>query len=458
MVLIYQKLNQAQPKELSTYDLLWELWERHYAVLIPVIVYLLALQIYVTWKVLKWFFRGARKYVEVVQHDTATVVGAVAPVYVPERAMPGSEWFRHTRPAHQVELRAELTPGEWTLVGQGFRLRDFLVTANHVVEGHAKLRIRADDNYVDVETSHFRQPAETGSDLAVMLLSTVQWSTLQVRQAKIPKLAVSNSTSAFVYHDGLATTGLVSPHRSAPYVVYSGTTRSGCSGAPLGTSTVVYAMVLGAADVNLALDANWIQAMAYQSESTEDILYREIENTARRTGGKVNYKMFNPGEAVVLSRGAYHVLDIEQIPAHIRDLLEYDDGNDRYVKYSAVPSNRSYPESSPRIDLELPSTSAAARMTYDDNASFLDLHSPAVNAGAKLLKTDLNVPSPNTVEVLPPSDSPPLQVGMNGQQQILAQLKEVLNTISKSPDERLRNQLASNAGQQSSIRRRLLNV
>lgn len=440
----YMTINVVE-REQTTMELLEILWHRHSTYIIAVGVYLTTLHLYLIWKIIKWFFRGAKKYVEVVQHDAASIVGSISPIYVPEKAMPGSEWFKHNRPTHQVEIRAELTPGSWTLQGAGFRMRDFLVTAAHVVEGHDKLRIRAGDNFIDVETRDFKYPAETGSDLAVMLLSSVQWSTLQVKQAKIPKIAVNNPTAAFVYHDGMATSGLVTPHRSAPYVVYSGTTRGGCSGAPLGTGSTVYAMVLGAADVNLALDANWIQAMAFTGESTEDILYRELENMAQRSGRKIPYKMFNPGEAVVLARGRYELLDIEQIPDRIRELLEYDDGTDRYVKYSAGTGT-----------VELPSPVISSRVTYNDNDAFLDLRDPAVIAGAKQLKKEFVAPSSSKVEVIPPSDSQSPPKDMDGQQQILALLREVSATISKSPGQTSLNLPESTDGQPLSIRKKLL--
>nr|QXV86565.1 hypothetical protein [Solemoviridae sp.] len=440
----YVTFNQSV-REQTTLELMELLWQRHATYIVAIGVYLGLLHLYLIWKIIKWFFRGAKKYVEVVQHDASSIVGSISPIYLPEKTMPGSEWFKHNRPTHQVEIRAELTPGTWTLQGAGFRMRDFLVTAAHVVEGHDKLRIRAGDNFVDVETRDFKYPAETGSDLAVMLLSSVQWSTLQVKQAKIPKIAVNNPTAAFVYHDGLATTGLVTPHRSAPYVIYSGTTRGGCSGAPLGTGNTVYAMVLGAADVNLALDANWIQAMAFTGESTEDILYRELENMAQRSGRKIPYKMFNPGEAVVLARGRYELLDIEQIPDRIKELLEYDDGTDRYTKYSASTGA-----------VDLPSPAISSRITYNDNDAFLDLRSPGVIAGAKQLKKDCVVPSTSQVEVLPPSNSHnPLPV-TDGQQQILALLREVSATISKSPERTSGNPAVNTDGQPLSIRKNLL--
>lgn len=398
--------------EYTSADLMWELWRRYQWLIIGISAYLGLTQAYLFYRVARWFFRGAKKYVEVVTADAAAIVGSVNPLYVPEKHVEGSEYFPHKRPGFVVDLFSETKPGTWTYVGVGWRILDYLVTAHHVVAGLDLVRIKVDDKYVDVDGTRFEG---RGADCAVVVLSNVDWTTLSVKSAKLPKMALSSNRVVFAHSRGSASSGMLSPYHVFPYVVYEGSTRPGFSGSPLHVGNTVFAMHVGAGKINMALDSNWIKAMLFKPEDTDDWIYEEIERTVARTGNKVKYRMLGPGEAYILSNGKYHALDIQDLPDRVASMLEYEPPKSMYAGENAA---------------------ITPNVIYNDRP--LNLKGASAIAEAQRLKSDELAPPQTNVEVILPSSSrmQPVPTSMDGPESTLAQLSRALDTISQLRAER----------------------
>jgi hypothetical protein len=396
---------------MSTKDMLEELWRRHLHIAMTLAVYLVLVHLYFVFRLGRWFFRVTKKYVEVVHHDAATVVGSVNPVYEPERYVEGSDYIPDKLPDFFVQIYGCFRPGVWTKLGCGWRLADQLITANHVIPSDdIPVRIKHGDNYLDVSNVHDKFE-QRGTDLSVMLLGQGDWTKLQVRSAKVPKMALSGRVVVRAYCDGMSSCGIVKPYVSAPYLIYEGSTQPGFSGTPLYVHNTVIGMHVGAGKVNYALDANWIKAVSFKPEDSEDWLFGEIERVAKR-GKTVKFTAYNPDEGVILMGGKYHTFDMSSIPDHLRDALEYASAVEKY-------------------------DGEGVTLSYDDSES-LNLRRASVVAEARRLRKGETAQNQSSVEVLVPSGSKTDQVveSMNGPESILAQLSKVLEGISTSPKPR----------------------
>lgn len=393
----------------STEELMRELYRRCSFEIWTIVAVFVTFHSPYYWTILRWFFRLPKKYWVAIRKDCDTIVGSVNPIYVPEKFVEGSDYVDGVRPAFQVAIYAQDSPSRWIFRGEGWRLGEFLVTAAHVIDdATGVVRVRADEAYVDVPVDKFNHHE---LDLATTILSLPEWASLAVKSAKVPKTAVNNFQVVTCYSRGKYSTGVCSAYQAMPHVVYDGSTRSGCSGAPLYVGTTVYAMHVGAGKVNLGLDANWIQSVSFNRESTDDFIFDKIYDQFAKTGQKTKYKAFDSDEIYVLSNGRYYTFDVADLPNHVREALEFE---------SSYPS-RYECESTPRV-------------TYDrSDAPSLNLKGASASAEARKLKVSAPVVNPNSQVQFALSDLKEKKTEpTDGLESMSAQLKEVLNYIQES--------------------------
>lgn len=414
--------------------LLRELWDRHYYWAIVGLVGILIFHLPYYYSIGRWFFRLPKKYIKSIAKDCAGIAGSVNPIYEPEKFVVGSDYFPQERPSFQVELFIERRPGTWEFIGGGWRLGDHLVTAHHVVAEQMEsrvnndLRVMAGDKFVDMDSTRFRV---VDCDLAVALLPISAWTTLSVKSARVPKMALSGAAAVFAQSRGKATSGACKPYHAIPYITYEGSTAPGFSGSPLYVGGTVYAMHIGAGKCNLGLDSNWIKAAVLQGESSEDYVYEEIAKNFSR-GRTTKYKSFDNEEAYILSGGRYVRLDLTSVPEHIRDMLEY------------APSN---------VKLEGESVMHFDNEGVDEPSKHLNLRRASAHAEARRLKAAGPVSKPVFLTKVDPLKSTAMKENMDGLESTLAQLSRVLNTISRSRSERKNSAGSSMRHSRSRVRR-----
>nr|UGO57593.1 MAG: hypothetical protein 2 [Riboviria sp.] len=402
----------------SSRQLLVELYTRHQQfILLAVAAFVLFHSPYY-FKILRWFFRLPKKYWKIVFDDCVTVVRTIDPVYVPEKYVAGSDYRDGIRPAFQVAIYASTPSKTWEFRGEGWRVDDNLVTARHVVSDESIVyRIMADERFLDIDGSRFER---FDFDLATIFVPIADWATLGVKRANLSGKAVGDYQVASCYSRGKISSGVIHTYQSMPHIVYDGSTRPGCSGAPLFVGSTVYGLHLGAGKVNLGLDATWVSKVIYKAESSEDAVLAEIVDKFTKTGRKTVFKTFEGDDIYLLSGGKYYTFDFARLSDDVREALDYESSyTGQYANESVGTFDRA----------DSGSVSRVARNS-------LNVDRASVSAEARKLKADGPASHQSSQVNFALSDSVenPL-ASTSGLGSILAQLKKASESIVPSPPE-----------------------
>lgn len=293
--------------------------------------------------------------------------------YSPERMKPGSTFYPQDSPQFQCELYAlDNTTGIFMKMGQAWRFKNFIVTAAHNLPPTADvIRFLRKDNHIDVNRNKFE--IDDDLDLANIELTTTQFNTLGLCQAKVGKLGLLSSTFTHVAAFGQASVGTLEPGKTFGMVNYDGSTISGYSGAPYYLHKTVYGMHLGAGSTNLGLDANYIARTLMKKEATEDYLIQQI-GFAKKMNKKIKVRQSggDPREWMVqLPTGEFIDTYVEKRP-ELQEILEELRDN----------SHSSYNGESSRLFMNLNPN----KYTYDDETLLVtdsknELSPPHVSVG-----------------------------------------------------------------------------
>lgn len=414
----------------SSEALIYELYARHYLSIIIGVSVLVFFHLPYYWQILRWFFHYPKKFMEAASSDVKRISLNLIPKYenpeyAPEKYVPGSEYVNSSEPSFVCRVYGYLDT-KYVYLGMAWRCSDYLVTATHVITNHTEIRLQRNERVLDVSQDRFTHYPH---DLAAARLSASEWTTLAVSKANVAKYVLDGHQVVSVNSCGKASTGHLESQRSFPHVVYHGSTKSGFSGSPYYCGNTVYAMHLGAGSTNIALDANWISAVVFRNESSEDLLFAEISENFRRTGKRTAYKSFSGDEIYVISNGRTHVLDVENLPEHVWSALEYE--SPRADKYAG----------------ESQEARVLPRVTFDDSSDTclniqpvrksLNLKEASAVAEARRLKAAAPVPSVRLSTLPELSASPDMtRVDMAGQLSMLAQanraLRSTVDTLTRT--------------------------
>lgn len=414
----------CQVADHSTPELLFELYGRYQYWVWGILAGLLVFHCPYYYMLFRWFFRLQKTYWKNMLSQCRTVARVVDPVYLPEKFVEGSDYMDGIRPSFQVAIYALNERKQWVFRGEGWRLDAYLNTAAHVVAGpDTEFRIMADGRCVDVASAKFQHH---DCDLARVMLSADEWSALSVKSAKVPRTALGNHQVVSCYSRGKLSTGVCSAFQSMPHVIYDGSTRPGCSGAPLYTGNTVYAMHLGAGKANLGVDSSWIAAVAFRPEASEDFILEQIVEKFRRTGQKTVYKTFDGDDIYFLSNGKYYSFDSEDLSTDVKNAMEYESSYAGAYQREGVTGTPSFDG----VD-----------------SSSLNLRGASVHAGARRLRAGEVAPNQSSqVSFALLDSSENNQIVMAGLESIVAQLRRASPSTSASqgpPAPRARGQRRS---------------
>ncbi|APG75953.1 hypothetical protein 1 [Hubei sobemo-like virus 13] len=402
----------------DTTEVMWEIWQRHSDIIYIIGPIVGLAVIFALWCFMRWFFRGTKTIVKIIWHNCVAIGHASgSPLYIPERYVEGSEYAPKIEPKFQVGIWVNRKKDKnWTFIGNGWRLGKTLITVTHNTTEDDTLRIRSATGFLDLESERFR---DLGCDLSAADIADGEWSKLQVTSARIPKLALTHPQVVYVGSSGMASSGMLKPYFANPHLVYEGSTKPGFSGAPLYTGNIVYGMHVGAGSSNMALDSNWIAAIAFRNESSEEFILQELFARHKRTGKNIKFHGTAPGESWIMYNGKYRVFDDEDIPEYIRNVLEYaspsteyNDEREQDDAFHDRPGGSGYrprftfdDTASQRIDIQVeePTRVEPVQQVYIPEAPYqteqnhLNLRTASAIAEARQLRQGAPVPPPRSV-------------------------------------------------------------
>lgn len=250
----------------------------------------------------------------------------------------GSEYFSGALPKHQVQIAIK-NLGKYTISGQGFRFRNLLITARHVIEDHPSIRLLSAKGDIDVSTDDV---VVFNEDLALLNLSSSQWSVLGISSCTLPKAALSTPVSVSVSGpDNKKSMGLLETSKTFGFVEYHGSTSAGFSGAPYGVGNCVMGMHLGAGTSNFGIDANFILALVTSQsnlESSDSWAIAEILKMAKQNRKVFAHQSpFNPEEVKVKVNGRYFVFDMNE-NEQLYEALDFSDEKDVRYDHESLTS------------------------------------------------------------------------------------------------------------------------
>lgn len=231
-------------------------------------------------------------------------------------------------PAFQVEIWIS-EGGEFVKAGNGFRCSDNQVmTAYHVVMHAKDVRLQTASGRIEMEASRFVQ---LNGDVAVVLLSAVELSSLRVTKPRMAACATVKGTGTFgqVVAYGQQSMGMVMPYDAFGYVTYTGSTVPGFSGAPYYLGNCVLGMHIGAQGQNLGYDGSYLAMLVRSTQESTQWLETQILRAARR-GQKIRATRspFDPDEVQLVVNGQYHVVQYDNIPDRLDVMLKWDGSED----------------------------------------------------------------------------------------------------------------------------------
>lgn len=359
-----------------------------------------------------------------------------------EKMVDGSVFKGAKSPIYQCEISG-FGSCTWVHSGQGFRVKNTLITANHVIESFSQLRLKGPKGTIEVSKKRFKL---VEGDLAKMTLSTDEISRMGLKSAKLNTHEVSANSGLFVEVAafGKSSMGLVTPHEAFGFVYYQGSTAKGFSGAPYTVGNTVYGMHLGGGGGNMGYDAAYISMLiVHDNEDSEDYVYDQV---LKYKSYDYQRSPYDPDEFRLRVNGRYFLVDADMIHK-----IEFSQaGRNRKVDYAdyeaealefpptkfdtIVPLQKELPKESVRdelMEVQEQLKSLIGEFSGNDQA-------PArktVRAGATGLpsKAPRVVPTRNS-KTEPQQTSTPRQILSlsDGRQLTRAQLNEVLANTSKS--------------------------
>ncbi|APG75874.1 hypothetical protein 1 [Sanxia water strider virus 10] len=291
-----------------TYPEIVLLWlAKHQVVLISLVccAFLLLAFIYAFY-VLSAFAKCAfrwRKFVADVKFSTK---------YVGEATVPGSTFMAATSvPAHQAAVHV-FHQDKWVRAGEGFRYKNWFITATHVLGDFSAVRIVKGDVYIEVARTQFR---DILPDVSAMVLPPTAVS-LGLKQCKI--MTVQARTFADVTAGGQRTVGFVEPYPAYGMVCYGGSTAKGFSGSPYTVGNFVVGMHSADAGVNVGFESAYIASILDRfNEDSYDWLQEVLEKEMRKSGKspevRYNRSSVDPDLYSIKTRNGYVWADDEQL-------------------------------------------------------------------------------------------------------------------------------------------------
>lgn len=189
----------------------------------------------------------------------------------PEKAMPGSVWARSPNPSFQCSISDALNG---SLIGAGFRVKEFILTASHVAQASTSLKITGPKDTITVPATRF---AHYDADLAILMLEPTESSRLGMSSAVLSSPAQGQAVA--VSHQGLAAGGTLDFADTRAHVYFRGSTKGGCSGSPYFFGNFVYGLHLGNYTLNYGYNSSVLIAyLRKRKEFSPDALYNDLKN------------------------------------------------------------------------------------------------------------------------------------------------------------------------------------
>lgn len=246
----------------------------------------------------------------------------------PEAMRVGSPLTRLPVPDCQVML-GHLIEGEFSVVGCGWRYKNYLITAEHVINGAKQMVMTRDRvNFYPISTKY----DSCDTDAVAILVDESVWSKLAVKVATIARERV-NVFAQVVGCNGEGSSGKITRSTVFGMLDYSGSTRSGFSGAPYISGRQVVGMHVVGGDLaysNMGYDASYLRCiLPLKEESTAEWL-----ETMVKRGKKIKAKRWGSAgdEYLVEIDGVYHQLDADVFNQLVEKGYElkpgYDDVDD----------------------------------------------------------------------------------------------------------------------------------
>lgn len=338
----------------------------------------------------------------------------------------GSVFIKAVNPDYQFDIQTEYG-GKRIKVGQGFRLRDKLITANHVVQDLTELFLVSPKGEIKMDARRFKL---VEGDLAVCLINSHDIHDLQIPSARICKNIPEADSGLFcrISAFGESSLGLLIPHKAFGFVKYTGSTIGGFSGAPFTVGSTVYGMHLGGGSENLGYSGAYISMLLRRyEEDSIDFVMAQIDEAV----GEVEFQRspYSPDEYRVRVDGAYYMLDAQDV-----DRIKKRRKQPAFVDEPHYDEERaSIPESIQEVESSAVLAESSSFFESSGNSRSPATSVVAGPAGKPLVEGTVLKPKKAARRVTISSQKPPL-VGSDtdGQTVTPAQLYEVSVNIAKS--------------------------
>lgn len=200
--------------------------------------------------------------------------------------------------------------GKWVRSGQAILYKEFLITANHVVENFDKLLLKTSVSEFELESSMF---THIEGDVAMLVVHPGFIQKLGLKSCDLVATYPGENAGLFCRAVGFDdhSYGLVKANPSFGFVNYTGSTIGGYSGAPYCAANKVYGMHLGGCSENLGYSSAYLlMLIKYHREDSDDIA---LEEAARQGDFAYQESPYVQGEYRVRIGNRLHLVNEDSL-------------------------------------------------------------------------------------------------------------------------------------------------
>lgn len=340
-----------------------------------------------------------------------------------EAVVPGQPLVQCSPANCQVYIAAVDPACRSQYVGSGFRVKDQIFTARHVIDTvptDSEIYLFGRDQSTSILVGRGKWHTSDNLDFAWADVPNNDLSRLQVASATIPRVLLPKGSTQFVTVSNAknsSTSALITGPEIGD-LVYRGSTTAGFSGAPYYNGKTVYGMHLGHGPSNFGLDVFLLAAIARTgraavvNESSGDTWDAEDFLADARSGAKFSYRLLGADDVVVFSdqrKGKWNRFHLQHDPELFFDIIDVVEG--RYPKME-LPIRESAPVVSVPVALE----SSPPAITLEEISAFIETSVLSTVTGMYdrisnelLVKMAANIQPPTPVpaaRVVPPKPAP----------------------------------------------------
>lgn len=220
-----------------------------------------------------------------------------------ERKVAGSDFF--SAPMPEFMARVEIKEGgTWLVSGVGFMTSRGFVTAGHVVETDADVRVNNGKGIVEIDRKDIKR---FDIDVAVIEMQPL----IGMKTAKLSTTALIPGVREMVMvHDGRqASMGPLTESSGFGFCDYGGSTSKGFSGSPYFVNKTVLGMHIGAGAVNFGYESAF---MAQHLQAKEDSDEWFLAKVRKGINHKYRQSPYDPDEVMVKIGNRYVTFDRQQ--------------------------------------------------------------------------------------------------------------------------------------------------